>query len=51
MGYYKNLVIQILEMSETGRSAEYIANRLGLPVLTVNNVLELYGAPEGPEGA
>ena len=46
MGYYKNLVIEILEMSDAGRSAEYIANRLGIAVLTVNNVLEMYGRPE-----
>jgi hypothetical protein len=46
VGYYKNLVIQILEMSETGRSAEYIANYLGVAVLTVNNVIDMYGGPE-----
>jgi hypothetical protein len=47
MGYYKNLVIEILELNEVGRSAEYIANSLGIAVLTVNNVLEMYGRPEG----
>lgn len=47
MGYYKNLVIQILEMNEIGRSAEYIANYLGIAVLTVNNVIDLYSGPEG----
>ena len=47
MGYYKNLVIQILEMSEAGCSVPFIANYLGIAVLTVNNVLELYSVPEG----
>jgi len=47
MGYYKNLVIEILEMSEKGCSVGFIANYLGVPVLTVNNVLEMYGGPEG----
>lgn len=47
VGYYKNLVIEILEMSEAGCSVPFIANYLGVAVLTVNNVLEMYGRPEG----
>jgi len=46
MGYYKNLVIEILEMSDAGCSVPFIANYLGVAVLTVNNVLEMYGRPE-----
>jgi len=47
MGYYKNLVNEILEMSDAGYSVPFIANYLGVAVLTVNNVLEMYGRPEG----
>jgi hypothetical protein len=47
VGYYKNLVIEILEMSDAGCSVPFIANYLGVAVLTVNNVLEMYGRPEG----
>ncbi len=47
VGYYKNLVIQILEMSEAGCSVPFIANYLGVAVLTVNNVIDMYGGPEG----
>jgi len=43
MGYYKNLVLEILEMSDKGCSVKFIANYLGIPVLTVNNVIEQYG--------
>jgi hypothetical protein len=46
VGYYKNLVIEILEMSDAGCSVPFIANYLGVAVLTVNNVLEVYGRPE-----
>ena len=46
VGYYKNLVIQILEMSEAGCSVPFIANYLGIAVLTVNNVIDQYGGPE-----
>ena len=47
VGYYKNLVIEILEMSDAGCSVPFIANYLGVAVLTVNNVLEMYGRSEG----
>ena len=46
MGYYKNLVIQILEMSEAGCTVPFIANYLGVAVLTVNNVIDLYSMQE-----
>ena len=47
MGYYKNLVIEILELNDAGLGVMAIADRLGLAVLTVANVLEMYGRPEG----
>ena len=47
VGYYKNLVIQILELSDDGLSVTAIADRLGLAAITVANVLEQYGRPEG----
>lgn len=47
MGYYKNLVLEILELNDAGLSVTAIADRLGLAVITVANVLSEYGRPEG----
>jgi DNA-binding NarL/FixJ family response regulator len=47
MGYYKNLVIEILELSDAGLGVIAIADRLGVAAITVSNVLEMYGRPEG----
>ena len=47
MGYYKNLVLDILELNDAGLSVMAIADRLGLAAITVANVLEMYGRPEG----
>jgi hypothetical protein len=47
VGYYKNLVIEILELSDAGLGVIAIADRLGLAAITVANVLEMYGRPEG----
>jgi DNA-binding NarL/FixJ family response regulator len=47
VGYYKNLVIQILELSDDGLSVSAIADKLGLAAITVANVLEQYGRPDG----
>lgn len=43
MGYYKNLVIQILELNDAGLSVQAIADRLGLAAITVSNVIDQYG--------
>lgn len=43
MGYYKNLVIEILELSEAGYTVQFIADRLGLAAITVANVIDQYG--------
>lgn len=42
MGYYKNLVLEILELNDAGLPAAAIADRLGLAVITVCNVLNEY---------
>ena len=47
MGYYKNLVIEILELSDAGLGVIAIADRLGIAAITVANILEMYGGPEG----
>jgi hypothetical protein len=47
MGYYKNLVIEVLELNDAGLGVMAIADRLGLAAITVANVLEMYGRPEG----
>jgi hypothetical protein len=47
VGYYKNLVIEILELSDAGLGVIAIADRLGVAAITVANVLEMYGRPEG----
>jgi DNA-binding NarL/FixJ family response regulator len=43
VGYYKNLVIQILELNDAGLSVQAIADRLGLATITVSNVIDQYG--------
>jgi len=45
--YYKNLAIQILELSDDGLGISAIADKLGLAAITVANVLEQYGRPDG----
>jgi orotate phosphoribosyltransferase-like protein len=47
MGYYKNLVLEILELSDAGLSVRAIADNLGLAVITVSNILCEYGRPDG----
>jgi hypothetical protein len=47
MGYYKNLIVEVLELNDAGLSVVAIADRLGLAAITVANVLEQYGRPEG----
>jgi orotate phosphoribosyltransferase-like protein len=47
MGYYKNLIVEVLELNDAGLSVGAIADRLGLAAITVANVLEQYGRPEG----
>ena len=47
VGYYKNLVVEILELNEAGLDVLKIADRLCVAPLTVANVLEMYGVPEG----
>lgn len=47
MGYYKNLIAEVLELNDAGLSVTAIADRLGLAAITVANVLEQYGRPEG----
>ena len=47
VGYYKNLVIEILELSDAGLDILKIADRLCVAPITVANVLEMYGRPEG----
>jgi len=46
MGYYKNLVLEILELNDAGLTVLAIANKLGLAAITVANVLQEYGRPE-----
>jgi hypothetical protein len=46
MGYYKNLIVEVLELNDAGLSVVAIADRLGLAAITVANVLEQYGRPE-----
>jgi len=47
VGYYKNLVIEILELNDAGLGVIAIADRLGIAAITVANILEMYGGPEG----
>ena len=47
MAYYKNLVLDILELNDAGLSVMAIADRLGLAAITVANILEQYGRPDG----
>ena len=47
MGYYKNLVLEILELNDAGLEVNAIADRLGLAVITVTNILQEYGTLEG----
>ncbi len=47
MGYYKNLVIEILELNDAGLGVIAIADRLGLAAITVAKILEMYGGPDG----
>ena len=47
MGYYKNLVLEILELNDAGLGVVAIANQLGLAVITVSNILGEYGRPDG----
>lgn len=47
MGYYKNLVLEILELNDAGLPVNAIADRLGLDVITVANILQEYSAPAG----
>jgi len=42
MGYYKNLVIDILELNEAGLTPGAIADRLGIAVITVCNIIDQY---------
>ena len=47
MAYYKNLVLDILELNDAGLGVMAIVDRLGLAAITVANILEQYGRPEG----
>ena len=42
MGYYKNLVIEILELHEKGFTTSQIADHLCVAAITVTNVIEQY---------
>jgi hypothetical protein len=46
-GYYKNLVLEILELNDAGLGVVAIADQLGLAVITVSNILGEYGRPDG----